>query len=80
MTIQKQPADIIWTYTDEAPALATHSSFYGGIDLKMADINVQMCDILVSGSYFVVLFPEHLSESQSELTKLQELGALVEHQ
>lgn len=80
MTIQKQPADIIWTYTDEAPALATHSLFpMVESILKQADINVQMCDISLAAR-ILEAFPEHLSESQRIGFGLKELGALVEHQ
>jgi isocitrate dehydrogenase len=65
---------IIYTYTDEAPALATHSllpiveAFAGA-----AGVEVETRDISLSGRILAV-FPEHLTEEQRIGDALTELG------
>jgi isocitrate dehydrogenase len=68
---------IIWTKTDEAPALASYAllpvvrSF-----LKNADIEVEVCDISLAGR-IIAGFPENLTQNQRLLDHLSELGKLV---
>lgn len=68
---------IIYTYTDEAPALATHSllpiiqAFTGA-----ADIDVETRDISLAGR-ILALFPENLTDEQKQSDDLAELGALA---
>ena len=70
-------AKIIYTKTDEAPALATRSllpvisAFTGA-----AGIRVETRDISLAGR-IIALFPEYLSEEQRGSDDLAELGALV---
>jgi isocitrate dehydrogenase len=65
---------IIYTYTDEAPALATHSllpiieAFAGA-----AGVEVETRDISLAGRILAV-FPEHLTEEQRIGDALTELG------
>jgi isocitrate dehydrogenase len=69
---------IIYTKTDEAPALATRSllpivqSF-----AKTAGINVEIRDISLAGR-ILAAFPEYLSEEQRVEDALQELGDLTQ--
>ena len=68
---------IIYTHTDEAPALATRSflpvirTFTAG-----TDIDVQTRDISLSGR-ILSQFPERLTDSQRVSDDLAELGALA---
>ncbi|MBV7486045.1 NADP-dependent isocitrate dehydrogenase [Bordetella sp. BOR01] len=68
---------IIYTLTDEAPALATHSllpivqSF-----AKSAGITVETRDISLAGR-IIALFPDYLDDSQKIGDALAELGALA---
>ena len=68
---------IIWTKTDEAPALASFAllpivrSF-----LKHADIEVEEYDISLAGR-ILANFPEHLSGDQQIEDHLSELGLMV---
>ncbi len=72
----KQPS-IIYTLTDEAPALATHSflpvirAFAGtaGIDVELSDISL--------AARILACFPERLNEEQRISDHLSELGALA---
>ena len=76
MTTSKQK--IIYTITDEAPALATHSllpivrSFAAaaGIEVETSDISV--------AARILATFPERLSEEQRVPDALAELGALTQ--
>jgi isocitrate dehydrogenase len=69
---------IIYTHTDEAPALATQSllpiirTFTGA-----ADIEVELRDISLAGR-ILAQFPELLSEEQFVADALSELGALAQ--
>ncbi|MEJ2045450.1 MAG: NADP-dependent isocitrate dehydrogenase [Reinekea sp.] len=71
-------ATIIYTETDEAPALATYSllpivqSF-----AKVADIEVETRDISLSGRV-IASFPEYLTEEQRISDALAELGELAQ--
>jgi isocitrate dehydrogenase len=68
---------IIYTYTDEAPALATHAflpvieAFAGA-----AGVGVETRDISLAGR-IVATFPDHLDEGQRVDDALAELGELV---
>lgn len=72
-----EKAKIIYTKTDEAPYLATHSllpiikSFTAS-----SDINIETKDISLAGRILAV-FPEYLTESQRISDALAELGELV---
>ncbi len=68
---------IIWTKTDEAPALATYAllpivrSF-----LKSSDIEIEVYDISLAGR-IIAGFPENLTQNQRVLDHLSKLGKLV---
>src|ERR1700750_451211 len=68
---------VIYTYTDEAPALATHSflpvirAFAG-----LAGIEVELRDISLAGR-ILAQFPERLSDEQRIADALAELGELA---
>ncbi|MBM9507624.1 NADP-dependent isocitrate dehydrogenase [Actinacidiphila acididurans] len=67
---------IIYTHTDEAPALATYS-FLPVIEAyaSTAGVGVETRDISLSGR-LVAAFPEHLTEAQRIPDALAELGEL----
>ena len=70
-------AKIIYTKTDEAPALATYS--FLPIVKAFADaagIDVETRDISLAGR-ILASFPEHLSEAQRQSDTLAELGELA---
>ena len=68
---------IIYTKTDEAPALATHSLLpIVQAYTRQAGIAVETRDISLAGRILAV-FPEHLSEAQRIGDHLAELGALT---
>ncbi|MGW6460113.1 NADP-dependent isocitrate dehydrogenase [Streptomyces sp. NPDC055078] len=68
---------IIYTHTDEAPALATHS-FLPVVEAyaSMAGVTVESRDISLAGRVIAV-FPEYLEESQRIDDALAELGELA---
>jgi isocitrate dehydrogenase len=68
---------IVYTYTDEAPALATHS-FLPVIKLftKAADVDVELSDISLAAR-ILANFPESLNEDQRVPDALAELGDLT---
>ncbi|MER8059050.1 MULTISPECIES: NADP-dependent isocitrate dehydrogenase [unclassified Streptomyces] len=68
---------IIYTYTDEAPALATHS-FLPVIRAyaSQAGVPVQTRDISLAGR-IIAVFPEYLNEDQRIADALTELGELA---
>ncbi len=70
-------AKIIYTITDEAPALATHS-FLPIVKAftNAADIVVETRDISLAGR-ILANFPENLSDDQRQSDTLAELGALA---
>ncbi len=70
-------ATIIYTHTDEAPALATQSFLpIVRAFTKSADIDVVTSDISLSGR-ILSQFPEYLKEEQRVPDALAELGELV---
>ena len=68
---------IIYTLTDEAPALAT-ASFLPVVEkfAKAADINIETKDISLSGR-IIANFNDYLNEDQQQSDALAELGVLV---
>ncbi len=70
-------AKIIYTYTDEAPALATHS-FLPIIEAftKAAGVKVETRDISLAGRV-LANFPDYLTDEQKEADALAELGELA---
>ncbi|MER6331520.1 NADP-dependent isocitrate dehydrogenase [Streptomyces sp. NPDC001034] len=68
---------IIYTYTDEAPALATHS-FLPVVRAyaSQAGVPVQTRDISLAGR-IISVFPEYLNEDQRVADALTELGELA---
>ncbi len=76
--MSKKSSPIIYTWTDEAPALATHAflpvirAFAGA-----TGVPVETRDISLAGRMLAV-FPDLLSESQRVPDDLAELGRLVE--
>lgn len=76
--MQTKTATIIWTHTDEAPALAT-LSFLPMVHAFMKDtgVAVETRDISLSGR-ILAAFPEHLSESQRVPDDLAKLGELAQ--
>jgi len=70
-------AKIIYTHTDEAPALATYS-FLPIIKTftEPAGIDVEMRDISLAGR-IIASFPEKLTDAQRQADDLAELGELV---
>jgi len=72
----KEPK-IIYTMTDEAPALATYS-FLPVIEAftKAADIQVELSDISLAGR-IIASFPEYLTKEQQIPDALAQLGELV---
>ncbi|MDP1819054.1 MAG: NADP-dependent isocitrate dehydrogenase [Acidimicrobiales bacterium] len=69
---------IIYTYTDEAPALATYS-FLPIVQAfaAAAGVEVETRDISLAGR-ILAAFPEHLAEGQQVPDALAELGALAQ--
>lgn len=70
------PNEIIYTYTDEAPALATHSllPIVQAITSK-AGIRIHTKDISLAGR-ILANFADYLTEEQQQADDLQELGIL----
>ncbi|MCP1772628.1 isocitrate dehydrogenase [Neisseria perflava] len=70
-------ATIIYTHTDEAPALATESLLpVIRAFTQFADIDVQTADISLAGR-ILATFPDYLREEQRVPDALAELGELV---
>ena len=74
MPFMSQPHSIIYTWTDEAPALASRS-FLPVIRAfaAAADVPVETCDISLAGRILAV-FPERLTSEQQMADGLGELG------
>ena len=72
-----QTAKIVYTFTDEAPALATRS-FLPIIEAftQAADIDVEIADISLAGR-ILANFPEYLSAEQQQPDALAQLGELA---
>src|SRR3954447_18614163 len=68
---------VIYTYTDEAPALATHS-FLPVIEAfaQQAGVDVELRDISLAGR-ILAQFPDRLKEDQRIPDALSELGELA---
>ncbi|HZS10767.1 MAG TPA: NADP-dependent isocitrate dehydrogenase, partial [Nitrospirales bacterium] len=68
---------ILYTHTDEAPALATYS-FLPMINAftKAAGVSVELRDISLAGR-ILALFPEYLTPQQKQSDDLSELGELA---
>jgi isocitrate dehydrogenase len=77
MPVMSKTPTIIYTYTDEAPALAT-GSFLPIIQAyaKTAGVHVETRDISLSGRILAV-FPDYLTEAQRISDALAELGELA---
>ncbi len=74
--MSKQPT-IIYTYTDEAPALATHSLLpIVQAFSKQAGIAVELRDISLAGR-ILAQFSDHLTSEQTTSDALAELGAMT---
>lgn len=73
----KNTSKIIYTKTDEAPALATYS-FLPIVQAfaKNADIAIETKDISLAGR-ILANFPDYLEENQKQTDDLAELGELV---
>jgi len=68
---------IIYTYTDEAPALATFSFLpFIRTFSKAADVDVELSDISLAAR-ILANFPENLTQAQRVPDALAELGALT---
>ena len=76
MSVQK--STIIYTETDEAPALATYS-FLPIIKAftEASDVDVEIRDISLSGR-IIANFPEFLNDDQKQADALAELGKLTQ--
>ncbi len=74
---QQTQAKIIYTYTDEAPALATHS-LLPVIEAftDAAGVAVETRDISLAGR-IIATFPDKLSDEQKQSDALSELGELA---
>ena len=72
-----EKSKIIYTKTDEAPMLATHS-FLPIVNafVKNADVEIETKDISLAARV-LALFPEYLEENQRVNDALSELGELV---
>lgn len=70
-------AEVCWTYTDEAPLLATYSLYpIVKAFCKTCDIDVSMKDISVAGRV-LAQFPDKLSDAQRVPDELTNLGELA---
>ena len=76
--MSEQKSTIIYTETDEAPALATYS-FLPIVKAftDASDVNVEIRDISLSGR-IIANFPEFLNEDQRQADALAELGELTQ--
>ena len=73
-----QTSKIIYTFTDEAPALATYS-FLPIIKTftNAANVAVELSDISLAGR-IIANFPENLTDAQRQSDELAELGELAQ--
>jgi isocitrate dehydrogenase len=72
-----QPAKIVYTFTDEAPALATYS-FLPIVQAftKAANVSIETADISLAGR-IIATFPENLTPTQQQPDALAILGELA---
>ncbi len=76
--MSNQTSKITYTFTDEAPALATYSLLpIVKAFTRAAEIEVELKDISLAGR-IIANFPEYLTESQRQPDALAELGALAQ--
>lgn len=77
--MSEQKSTIIYTETDEAPALATYS-FLPIVKAftDASDVNVEIRDISLAGR-IIASFPEFLSDEQKQSDALAELGELTQN-
>jgi isocitrate dehydrogenase len=76
--MQSQASTIIWTWTDEAPALATLSFLpIAQAFTKGTGISLEMWDISLAGR-ILANFPEYLKETQRIPDHLAQLGELTQ--
>ncbi|KAJ8612154.1 hypothetical protein CTAYLR_002477 [Chrysophaeum taylorii] len=70
--------DLVYTYTDEAPALATHSllPIARAFTETASGVSIQLRDISLAGR-ILANFPDFLSEAQRASDELSTLGNLV---
>lgn len=69
---------IVYTLTDEAPALATYSLLpFIKKYTQAADVDVELSDISLAAR-ILAAFPEHLKDDQKVVDSLAELGALTQ--
>ncbi len=72
-----QTAKIVYTFTDEAPALATRSFLpIMKVFTDAANVAIEMSDISLAGR-IIANFPENLTEAQRQPDALAQLGALA---
>jgi isocitrate dehydrogenase len=77
IAMSNQTSKITYTFTDEAPALATYSLLpIVQAFTRAADIEVELKDISLAGR-IIANFPEYLTESQRQPDALTELGDLA---
>jgi isocitrate dehydrogenase len=77
IAMSNQTSKITYTFTDEAPALATYSLLpIVQAFTRAADIEVEPKDISLAGR-IIANFPEYLTESQRQPDALTELGDLA---
>ncbi|MBL6734747.1 MAG: NADP-dependent isocitrate dehydrogenase [Shewanellaceae bacterium] len=77
MSHSKEKADIIWTYTDEAPALATHS-LLPMVQAILASIQVSVETLDISlAARILSQFPDYLSADQRVSDALAQLAEIV---
>ncbi|GBO55247.1 isocitrate dehydrogenase [NADP] [Pseudanabaena sp. lw0831] len=75
--MSNQTSKITYTFTDEAPALATYSLLpIVQAFTRAAEIEVELKDISLAGR-IIANFPEYLTESQRQPDALTELGDLA---
>ena len=76
--MSEQKSTIIYTETDEAPALATYS-FLPIIKAftDASDVDVEIRDISLTGR-IIATFPEYLADDQKQSDALAELGELTQ--
>ena len=73
-----QTSKIIYTFTDEAPALATYSLLpIIKTFTNAANVAVELSDISLAGR-IIANFPEYLTEAQRQSDELAALGALAQ--
>ncbi len=72
-----QPAKIVYTFTDEAPALATYS-FLPIVQAftKAANVSIETADISLAGR-IIAAFPDRLTPDQQQPDALASLGELA---